>query len=325
GWQAIHFSFIRVQDSPDAATPSGESTPPRHLTRALERRQEPITMVRKRRDLLRLEAATLAMAAGRRRLLFAADQGVPAAAEAHIERVVAEYSEQGNHRTGTSVDESSGDWLCRQVSAAGLVPAREPFELNRVDLQTNFVAAGDRRIDAMPVFDGGFTDPRGITGRPGALASDRAIAIAECAPNTAGAGALGEARRANRHAAIVCVTRGGRPGLCPSNADSFLAPYGPPVLQVSSEHGAWLNEQAERAGDIRVVAQVTRTRVTAFNVTAQIEGRDPSLRPLVVSTPRSGWYSCASERGGGIACWLEVMRALGETRPLHTTVFVAFS
>src|SRR5439155_393649 len=61
------------------------------------------------------------------------------------------------------------------------------------------------------------------------------IGLTEIAPNTAGAGELGEARRQNRHQAIVVVTRGARPGLCPSNADSFLRPFGPPVLQVTSE------------------------------------------------------------------------------------------
>jgi hypothetical protein len=42
-------------------------------------------------------------------------------------------------------------------------------------------------------------------------------------------------------------------------------------------------------------------------------------------TPRSGWWTCASERGGGIACWLELMREL-KTGPLvRDVVFVASS
>ena len=27
-------------------------------------------------------------------------------------------------------------------------------------------------------------------------------------------------------------------------------------------------------------------------------------------TPRSGWHANASERGGGLVCWLETMRAV---------------
>ncbi len=42
-------------------------------------------------------------------------------------------------------------------------------------------------------------------------------------------------------------------------------------------------------------------------------------------TPRSGWYACSSERGGGIACWLEVMRALAATPARRSVLFVASS
>ena len=47
----------------------------------------------------------------------------------------------------------------------------------------------------------------------------------------------------------------------------------------------------------------------AFNVVAVVSRTD-GAPPLVVMTPRSGWWSCASERGGGFACWLEIMRAV---------------
>jgi hypothetical protein len=149
--------------------------------------------------------------------------------------------------------------------------------------------------------------------------------LTEAAPNTAAAGALGEARRQNRHKAIVCATRGGRPGLCPSNADSFLKPFGPPVLQVSSEESAALREHARRGGSVQLIAEVRRTPATAFNVAAHIAGANTALPPLVVMTPRSGWYTCASERGGGIACWLELMRTLRDARPARDVLFVASS
>jgi hypothetical protein len=42
-------------------------------------------------------------------------------------------------------------------------------------------------------------------------------------------------------------------------------------------------------------------------------------------TPRSGWYACASERGGGIVCWLELMRTLGRNPLARDVVFVASS
>jgi hypothetical protein len=278
-----------------------------------------------RRDLLRLAAATVAAHAAPGRSVSGAGEPSRTELETRVERIITEYSEQGDHRTATRIDQASGDWLCRQVTEAGLAPARETFAVSRIDLQTSVVIVGARRINGVPLFDGGFTDAGGISGSLGALQGERAIGLAECAPNTAASGILGETRRSGRHAAIVCLTRGGRAGLCPSNADSFLTPFGPPVVQVSSEHAAWLSDQAERGAEARVIADVRRVPATAFNVTATIEGRDPTSRPVVISTPRSGWYSCASERGGGIACWLEVMRALREARLVRPLIFVAFS
>ena len=49
---------------------------------------------------------------------------------------------------------------------------------------------------------------------------------------------------------------------------------------------------------------------TGINVGARLNGRDASQPPMVVMTPRSGWWQCASERGGGLVAWLEIMRTL---------------
>jgi hypothetical protein len=121
------------------------------------------------------------------------------------------------------------------------------------------------------------------------------------------------------------LTRGNKPGLFLLNAPSFKAPCGPPMLQVSSEESEWLKEQAAVRAEATVVAVATQTATQAFNVTAKIAGSDPGLPPLVIMTPRSGWWRCASERGGGIACWLETMRVLAGARPEHDCLFVACS
>jgi len=245
--------------------------------------------------------------------------------ESRAGRVIREYELQGFHRTATEVDRRSGDWLCDQVRRIGVTPVRESFGVNRIDPENGRLIVGDRRIEGLPLFDGAFTDARGLRGRLGPIDSDAEIGLVEAAPNTAAAGPLGQARRQSRPRALVCVTRGGLPGLCPSNADFFRMPFGPPVLQVSSEESSFLNEHAQRRTEIDLIASVRRTSATAFNVTATIAGRDPALLPLIVMTPRSGWYSCASERGGGMVCWLELMRTLRQSRHARDVLFVASS
>jgi hypothetical protein len=235
------------------------------------------------------------------------------------------YEEQGFHRTGTAVDHMSGEWLADAVRQIGVEPMREDFSLSRVDpVQATLVVDG-RTIEGLPLFDGTFTSPAGIAGPLGNLASDATIGVTEIAPNAAEAGALGDARRHDRYQAIVVVTRGAQPGFCPSNADSFVRPFGPPVLQVASENAPVLAEYARHGVEVRLTAHVERTQAQAFNVVAAVSGTNKSLAPVVVMTPRSGWWWCASERGGGLGCWLEIMRAVRDARLARDVLFVASS
>ena len=124
---------------------------------------------------------------------------------------------------------------------------------------------------------------------------------------------------------MILLTRGNRPGLFLINAAAFTKPFGPPMLQVSSRESEWLKEQAQRRTDATVVAYAKRTAARAFNVTVKIEGSTPTLAPLVVMAPRSGWWQCASEQGSRLACWLETIRVLAAGKPARTCFFVALS
>jgi hypothetical protein len=242
-----------------------------------------------------------------------------------IGSVIRTYEEQGFHRTGTAVDRISGDWLANEVRQISLEPMCEEFSLSRVDPVDASLVVNDRKIEGLPFFDGAFTSPAGIAGLLGNLNSDASIGLTEIPPNAAAADALGDARRQNRHQAIVVITRGARPGFCPSNAESFLRPFGPPVLQVASEEAPFLADCARRGANVRLTAHVERAQAQAFNVIAVVSGTSKSIAPLVVMTPRSGWWRCASERGGGLACWLEIMRATRDAKPVRDVLFVASS
>jgi len=54
-------------------------------------------------------------------------------------------------------------------------------------------------------------------------------------------------------------------------------------------------------------------RRPAYNVVARRPR--PGGRTLVLSTPRSGWFNCAGERGPGLAAWLGLARWCAGTRP----------
>lgn len=233
----------------------------------------------------------------------------------------------GSHRTATGPDHETAEWLLGEVSKRGARESPREFALDRIDLRAAFLEAGGTRREALPFFDGGFTTADGIRGRLGPENSGAPIVFVtldQAAISTEGR-SLAALRRNPAVKAIVALTDGGNPGLCPSNAVDFLKPYGVPVLQVSSTAREWLEGLVKDGADVRVVADVGRTKTTATNVLATVPGRRPDLSPVIVMTPRSGWYQSVSERGGGLACWLEIMQAAVDARPDRTVRFIASS
>lgn len=240
-----------------------------------------------------------------------------------IGRIIKAYDEQGIHRTGNDVDKASADWLADEYSALGVTPVRSTYGLDRVDVAAATAMVEGETLEGLPRFDGGTTGSAGLTGTLGLIGTDAPIGLAKTDPRSTAV--VENFRRDGPHRAIIQITDGGRTGLCPINADSFTDPFGPPVLQVSSEHTALLEKAASDAATVSVTVNVTRTRTTSDNIVGRIEGRDPSLAPLVVMTPRSGWWSCASERGGGLVVLLEIMRTLSNAAPDRPVIFTANS
>jgi len=241
----------------------------------------------------------------------------------NIARIIAAYDRQGVHRTGTDVDNDSARWLAEEIAQIGVTPWLVPFSLERIDVVAARATVAGISYEGLPLFDGAITGANGITGQLGPLGSSGQIALV-----TTGARAdqnVEAARKEGGYRAIVIVTLSEPPGLTPINADRFSQPFGPPVLQLSSESRDTLEQHANAHADATVVIDAYRTTSTALNVTARIEGRKPELAPIIVMTPRSGWWNCASERGGGLVLFLEIMRAVHEAYPARTVIFTANS
>ena len=92
------------------------------------------------------------------------------------------------------------------------------------------------------------------------------------------------------------------------------------VLSTIDYCGSWA-----RGAQVHLVNHATRIRARMKNVVAMVKGTRSNRSPLVVMTPRSAWWNCASERGGGIVCWLEVLRALVAFPPAADVIFTANS
>jgi len=264
---------------------------------------------------------------------WTAGSALPAFAQTAADRkrrisdLIQTYDGQGIHRTATIVDNASADWLRQLAAVAGGDAHLNAFQLRQVDIRAAYIEADGRRIEGVPLFDGGFTGDTGLVGTLGPADSTADIALVTI--DSGGIGTEGRGldalRRGDSHRAIVAVTTTETPGLTLSNAGAFATPYGVPVLQVASEHQARLTELAASHARISFIAAASRNPSEAMNVVVNVPGRRADLPPLVVMTPRSGWWQCAAERGGGLACWMESIRAVSAAKAARPAIFIASS
>jgi len=248
---------------------------------------------------------------------------------ARITAILEGWDAIDDHRTGTAGDRATADWLQREIEAAGATARLDPFPFVRRVPGECWVEAAGRRADGVPLFDGALGDPAPLESTLAPLDAGTDIGVVAFGPSLAHAGAqtLFRARRAGVHRAIVAVAAGDqvRPGLAVINADDYVKPFGPPVLQVATGAGEWLfpAAAARSAARFRVHAELEKTQ--AYNVSATVTGRRSELAPLVIMTPRSGWWRCTSERGGGIVVFLECIRHFVRNPPDRTVIFTANS
>jgi hypothetical protein len=235
------------------------------------------------------------------------------------------WDSQGAHRTGTASDEASARWLANEAAALGVEVTTEVFELDRLDPVACHLELDGERISAVPAFDAPATGAEGVTGRLSLREQDEAILVAKLAPQSVYNGEYERLRRDTAHRALVIICTGARPGLGLLNAERFRRPYGAPTIHVSSEASEAVLAGTARAVPARVVAEGRYVPAAARNVVVTIRGSRRSSPPVVVMTPRSSWWQSTAERGGGLVCWLESLRALIAVPPACDVIFAGNS
>ena len=230
------------------------------------------------------------------------------------------------HRTGTEGDNETAYWLADEIKKCGLLAEVDKFNFIRRTPGKCQVSNDTHTAIGLPMFDGGSTGFDGIKGPHGSLNTDDVIAITQygSSANDGSSINLNKARAESKHPAIIAIAdvSPNIPGLAVQNAESYRKPFGPPVLQVATQEGDWLLE-LNVDEKISVSVELIDEESDALNVQTRIEGKEQSLSPLVVMTPKSGWWTCTSERGGGITIWLNAIRYLSKIQPNRSVIFTA--
>jgi hypothetical protein len=236
---------------------------------------------------------------------------------------LAMWDSQGNHRTATTGDGAGAEWLAGEAALLGAEATVEEFAVGRLDPIAAHLDIGGERIPAIPAYDAPPASSDGVNGRLGPVGSDAEIAVAELPPQAVYSGEYERLRRTGAHRGFVILCAGQSPGMALLNAERFRDPFGMPTIHVSSAARDAVLAAAAQRRPARLVSESKRTRTAGRNVTVTLgQGSAP---PLVVMTPRSSWWQSTAERGGGIVCWLETLRAVLATPPSRPVVFTANS
>ncbi|MGD9615287.1 MAG: hypothetical protein AB7H90_23540 [Alphaproteobacteria bacterium] len=232
---------------------------------------------------------------------------------------LAAWDAHGDHRTATKGDKAGAEFLAREAASLGADVTVEEFAVERLDPVTAFLEIDGERIPAIPAFDAPATGSDGIGGRLGPVGSGAEIVVAELPPQAVYSGEYERLRSKSGHCAFVVLCAGQIPGMALLNAERFRDPFGKPAIHVSSAARERVLAAAAQQRPARLVSESRRTAASARNIVISLDtGGRRTAAPLVVMTPRSSWWQSTAERGGGIVCWLETLRALlaaGPSRP----------
>ena len=241
-----------------------------------------------------------------------------------IESRIRQYEQLGDHRTGLPGDDATTEWLASELSNIGIEPIVESYPFPLFEYKTAELSADDIHITGIPMFDGGVTGPQGVQGE---LADDSEddlfgkIVIANSAIRRDVRWMEPHAKEhyeniAQRGAVGVIVPTGDPDGkIVLRNAESIRAPFELPALQVEPAAIKQLRSRLIIGGSATLTIDAHRLSSTATNVIANLASADASEKPGIgIMTPKSGWFTCAAECGGGLTAWLAIAEAMNKWR-----------
>jgi hypothetical protein len=250
---------------------------------------------------------------------------------------LARYIGFGNKQSGGTGDNGCGDWLADELARAGFVVEKPAISVPCFMPGRSAITVADAQARlwpqpiVVPTPEGGIGGPLVSVDAGGRADAPLAGAIALVdLPYGRWSSALAKPVRAPIDAAFsggaraaIVITNGPTGKVIALNADGRAAMFAGPVGLIAPVDAAPFLAAAMRHQHATVTLTGKGGRRPAFNVIGRIDrGKG---RWVVVSTPRSGWFGCAGERGGGIAAWLNLARWASAALPDHDLAFLCNS
>lgn len=249
---------------------------------------------------------------------------------------VINYFNMGDHRAASQVDLRTSDWIARELRSAGLSISFQPFKLRQFFVRRASLRVANRNHQCFPLWYPRSAGAEAIEaklaefqkGAGGALRGRIALVRFPFDPRAAifkgsvHAEIIEQAARAGA-SAVIAITEGSTGEIIALNSPEDASPWPVPVLLVAARDRAMLTEAARSGADAAFLLDGRdELRAEAKNVVGRLAGDN---RLIVISTPQSGWFRSAAERGPGIAIFLALARWAGRRQSRPSFLFVSTS
>ncbi|WCL55227.1 hypothetical protein [Gimibacter soli] len=243
----------------------------------------------------------------------------------------------GSKQAGGPGDKACGDWMAGELVKAGFEIERQSVSVPSFAPARTELVSGDAKANVWPQPIVMPTSAEGISARivrvdaagRASAPLDGAIALIDL-PHGRWSSALSKAIWAPTKAAFaagavaaVIITNGPSGKVIALNTDGRKPMFAGPTALIAPEDAAPFLAAAMAGETATLYLTGESSRRPAFNFVGRIDrGKG---RWLIVSTPRSGWFTCAGERGGGVAAWLAIARWAAAAVTSHNLAFVCNS
>lgn len=264
-------------------------------------------------------------------------KGRGVAAPDSIAEDLTRYIGFGSKQSGSQGDAACGHWLAKELEKTGFAVEKPALSVPYFDRATCKIAIGGAQATLWPQPIVVPTDASGVSGPlvrvDGAGRADGslqgAIALVDL-PYGRWSSAFSKSIRGPVDAAFsggakaaVIITSGPTGKVIALNADGRAPMFAGPVGLLAPADAAPFLGAAMTHAAATVTLTGQGSRRPALNVIGRMDRQ--KAKWIVVSTPRSGWFGCAAERGGGIAAWLDLARRTPLLLPDHNLAFLCNS
>jgi len=239
----------------------------------------------------------------------------------------------GDHRTATAGEEKTTDWMAKRLRTFGLEVSFQSFPQETWFVKETGLTVNGTDIGCFPLWPPAWTGPTQVRGQLINVRKDRAVpegSIALLTPafsygapdfsNEQDIAAIHAAAKAGARAVVV-ISNGPSDGIHAYNTPAGTERWPVPVALTPKRNESVLTSIAEKNSEVSLLLDGTDIPEThPRNVIAKLDRGDDVI---IISTPKSGWFTCGGERGPGVTLFLALARWASEQKSDTSYIFDA--